>query len=70
MLTVEIAGSSDQSAILDREEVVVSGIPFSKSSVPTLVRVLPSNTIDKVEIDEHAISSASIKTLEIWADWI
>ena len=59
ILTVEIAGSSAQSAILDRLEVVARGMPFKRSSVPTVVKTDPSNTTATVEIVLMNASSAS-----------
>jgi hypothetical protein len=65
IFTVEIAGSSDQSAILDRLEVVAKGTPFKRSTVPpAVVKVAPSNTTATVEILLMYASSASKNIVE------
>ena len=46
---MEIAGSSDQSAIEDRLLWVATGIPLSRSSVGVAFRVCESITIWEVE---------------------
>jgi hypothetical protein len=62
MLSVDIAGSYDQSASVDRLDAVAMGTPLSNSSDPTDVRMFPSSITPSVLMLEHPMSSKSPMT--------
>jgi hypothetical protein len=61
ILSVDTAGSYDQSASVDIFAVVAIGIPLSNSSPPTALSIWSSRIIPSVDILEQKISSNSPK---------
>ena len=59
MLSVDTAGSYDQSASDEMFDVVAMGTPLSNSSLPTDVRIFPSSIIPSVLMLEQPMSSKS-----------
>ena len=59
MLSVDIAGSYDQSASVERLDAVAIGTPLSSSSDATDVRMFPSSIIPSVLMLEQPMSSKS-----------